>query len=87
MSIIAKVRVNGGNTYESNYHGKKQIGKEVSLGFVYHDNNPDHENSNFWEATPCGNINMRIDNQAAAEQLIPGDEYYMILTKTKPAGI
>ena len=87
MDIIAKVRVNGGITQDSHYHGKKQIGKDLSLSFVYHNNDPDHENSHFWEATPCGNINMRIDNQTATDQLVPGEELYMILTKEKPKGL
>ena len=49
---------------------------DVKLGVIY-DPHGNEEDRNFTKATPSGEINMRIDNPAAAVQFAPGKSYYV----------
>lgn len=54
--------------------------KEVTLSVVY-DPSGNGENAGFTEATPSGDIKMRIDNPEAAVQFQPGKMYYVDFTE------
>lgn len=52
----------------------------VKASPVYANNDPEHENSKFWAASPSGEFIVRTVNKAAVEQLVLGGEYYLDLT-------
>lgn len=39
------------------------------------------ENKDWAKYTPCGSIEMSVDNLAAVEGMKPGDEFYLVFTK------
>lgn len=43
-------------------------------------NDPDHENSRFWQYTPSGRLELGCVNVAAVEEIELGSEYYLDLT-------
>lgn len=47
---------------------------------VYGNNNPEHENTKFWEASPSGSFELSCVNLAAVEHMEPGKEYYIDIT-------
>jgi hypothetical protein len=48
---------------------------------VYANNDPKHENSNFWQHSPTGSIELGTVNKAAWEQFELGKEYYVDFTR------
>lgn len=64
--------------------GKKvtEAGKVASLTFtpVYHKDDPAHENSKFWSATPGGELKLNVVNADAVDGLEVGAEYYVDIT-------
>lgn len=50
--------------------------KEIHLTAV-NPNNPNHENTAFWTATPSGELRMLITNPPAADYFKVGEEYYL----------
>lgn len=52
---------------------------DVKLSPVYSDD-PESENKKFWDATPSGELTMRINNPAAADFFELGREYYLDFT-------
>jgi hypothetical protein len=54
-----------------------EYGKETVLTPVMKTDDPEDENSKFWEASPSGELKMFINNLPAAEMFIPGNEYYL----------
>lgn len=55
-------------------HGDKQT---VNMQAVY-SNDPNHENKQFWDATPGGTFQMNYINKNT--QFLPNREYYIDLT-------
>lgn len=55
-------------------------GGEVALFPVYSED-PNHENKQFWDATPSGLIQLSINNPVAFERFDLGAEYYVEFTK------
>jgi hypothetical protein len=53
---------------------------QVILKPVY-SQDPAHENKVFWEATPNGQLEMWIKNEAAARTFEVGCEYYLDFTR------
>jgi len=53
------------------------IQKTIKMLPVYGNNNPNHENSKFWAASPSGSFELGVINLAAAEMFAPGKEYYL----------
>lgn len=47
---------------------------------VYHNNNPEHENNKFWEASPSGEFKLGVVNLSAVEHMKIGHEYYIDIT-------
>lgn len=41
---------------------------------------PDSENTSFWEATPSGKLEIQTTNKDAADRFTPGREYYLDFT-------
>lgn len=52
---------------------------DVKLTPVY-SAEPDSENKKFWDATPSGELVMRINNPATADWFELGQEYYLDFT-------
>lgn len=76
------MRCSGVNTYESNYNGKKVVGGEVILTAVWSDD-PKGDSKTFCDATPSGKLSLNVNNPAAREQFIPGEEYYISIEQAK----
>lgn len=53
--------------------------RQVVLAPVY-SQDPNHENKQFWDAAPNGELTMIINNPRAAEFFIAGREYYIDFT-------
>lgn len=53
----------------------------VRMSPVYGNNDPSHENTKFWAATPSGQFEMSCINLDAAKFFEPGQEYYIDFTK------
>lgn len=52
----------------------------VKMSPVYGGNDPNHENSRFWSATPSGNLEFNTVNLSAVEGLVLDGEYYIDIT-------
>ena len=82
MDIICKIYCSGYRVAQG--WGQFPRVRTVDFGFVAN-NSP--ENKKFWEATPSGQIQIGVANEGAMEHFDVGEEYYMVITKTKPEGI
>lgn len=64
----------------TNEHGRPERERcemrTIKLSPVYSPD-PQHENKTFWEATPCGSIDLSTINMEAAEVFELGREYYV----------
>lgn len=49
----------------------------VVMSPVYGNGDPNHENTRFWQATPCGQIQFTCVNKDAVDQMDLGKEYYI----------
>lgn len=89
MSTRAKFRCNSITRLEGGYHKKVQgetvwVPTEVhsiDMSPVYHNDNPEHENTKFWEASPSGSFKLDCVNPKAVEMFKPGREYYIDITE------
>lgn len=54
-------------------------GTAATLAFypVYHRDDPAHENSKFWSATPSGELKLGVMNAEAVGEMVVGKEYYV----------
>lgn len=52
----------------------------VKLTPVYGNNDPHHENSRFWDASPSGSFELNTVNMDAVAQLELDGEYYIDIT-------
>jgi hypothetical protein len=75
--VRAKFRV---DAIERTKQGSEEL-HTVRMSPVYGNNDPEHENTKFWRATPSGTLQMGTINKAAAEQFDLGGEYYIDFTK------
>lgn len=57
----------------------------VKMSPVYANNDPKHENSKFWAATPMGSFEMGTVNAEAVAQLKLDDEVYIDITPAPKA--
>jgi hypothetical protein len=55
----------------------------VKMSPVYGNNDPAHENTKFWAATPSGQVELTCINLEAAKYFEPGKEYYLDFTKAE----
>lgn len=53
----------------------------IKMSPVYGNNDPNHENTKFWEASPSGKLELGTVNAAAAAQFELGAEYYIDFIK------
>ncbi len=93
MPVRAKFRVTKiERTLSSKRDGKDEQGRDryvnvemqtIVMVPVYANNDPAHENTKFWNATPSGEIRLGTINQEAAQQFELDQEYYVDFT---PAG-
>lgn len=74
-----KVKCVSIETFETTYQKKPTIGATIKFNFVYHNNDPNHENTKYWEATPGGTFQVTISNHQAMEQIQVSKEYYLDL--------
>lgn len=93
MGVRAKFKYNG---YESllytsfphkkddgtTDHSRPELIEMRSLKFspVYANNDPNHENTKFWNASPSGEIKLGTVNPEAWKQFELGKEYYVDFT-------
>jgi hypothetical protein len=57
----------------------------ITLAPVYANNDPNHENSKFWKASPSGSIVLGTVNPEAWSQFELDKEYYVDFTLAEPA--
>jgi hypothetical protein len=57
----------------------------LTMNPVYANNDPNHENSKFWAASPGGEFKLNCVNADAVKDLKLGAEYYLDITEA-PAG-
>jgi hypothetical protein len=69
VSVRAKFIVSKVEFYNPN-------SRRIDLKPVYSED-PNHENKQFWDATPSGEMWMIVNNPRAAEFFEPGREYYI----------
>jgi hypothetical protein len=64
-------------------HAKYGPGESWSIEMspVYANNDPEHENSKFWAATPSGRFEVNTVNKDAVATLELGHEYYIDITR------
>ena len=55
----------------------------VTLNPVYGNNDPHHENSKFWDASPSGSMILGTVNEGAVSYFELGEEYYLDFTRCK----
>lgn len=55
----------------------------IKMSPVYANNDPKHENSKFWQASPSGSFELGTVNMEAVAQLKLGDEYYIDISPAK----
>jgi hypothetical protein len=74
MTVVAKFKADtvtktqDGHTY-------------VRMHPVYHENDPDHPNRKFWEATPSGELSMYITNPPAGDYFVDGGVYTLTFVR------
>jgi len=56
-----------------------QHGASIQMTPVY-STDPDHENKQFWDATPSGSFQMWVNNPDCISHLHPGQEVYIDIT-------
>jgi hypothetical protein len=64
-------------TIKKGWSDKTPIVHSVQLNPVYANNDPNHENSKFWEATPSGSFSM---DTIKPQNFEVGKEYYIDIT-------
>lgn len=69
--------------YDENGQKVSKPGEVATLYFypVYHQDDPDHENSKYWNATPGGQLTLNVVNAKAVEGLVAGREYYVDISE------
>jgi hypothetical protein len=90
MSVRCKFKVDSINRIQSSKWVTDADGKNgksvpvemrsVKMSPVYGNNDPAHENTKFWSATPSGSLEFNTVNLEAAESLELGVEYYIDIT-------
>ncbi len=82
MTVRAKFKVHEIATHS--YGGK--LAKTVKLQPVVRDDDPQSENTKFWQSTPTGRIELGTINMDAATQFEINGEYYVTFEPVEPAG-
>lgn len=54
--------------------------RTITLNPVYGNGDPNHENTKFWDASPGGELNLNVVNEAAWKHFELGKEYYVDFT-------
>lgn len=52
---------------------------------VYHNGDPNHENTKFWQASPGGELKLNCVNGSAVKEFNIGQEFYVDFTPAGPA--
>jgi hypothetical protein len=86
--VRGKFRVRAIEIIDSNHQNREtKVWEPVVLTTVklspvcFDPNNPDSENSTFWDASPSGDIQLGCINPDAAAEFVLGAEYYVDFTK------
>lgn len=85
MTTRAKFRIDSitqhayqtGEMVQGVYVPRIEILHTVKMTPVYANNDPEHENSKFWKASPSGSFELGTVNAAAVGWMKPGDEVYV----------
>lgn len=95
MTVRAKFSVNKIESTQSTRYKKDATGKDdykqpypvelrtIHLNPVYGNNDPTHENTKFWEASPSGGMTLGTVNPSAWQCFELGKEYYIDFTEAK----
>lgn len=67
MSVVAKFQCTSKDVGE--------FSTQIVMSPVYHENDPEHPNYHFWEATPTGTLQMGITNISAGDYFEQGKVY------------
>lgn len=59
---------------------EKVEARNLTFRPVYPNDDPNHENSKFWQATPSGELKLQTVNPEAWNQFVFGKEYYLDFT-------
>lgn len=90
MSVRGKFKVTAIEQMQSHrYNQVTKTAEPVVLTTIkmdpvsYNPDNPESENSKFWDASPTGEIRLGCINPEAAAQFELGAEYYVDFTKAE----
>lgn len=92
MSVRAKFKVDSIERHNNPTSIKQQDGSyetkpgemhSIKLSPVYANNDPKHENSKFWAASPSGQLTLGCANPEATKYFDLGGEYYIDFTKAE----
>ena len=91
MAVRAKFSVDSFEVHQQSKQKDKSKGwgpenmeivevKTIKMSPVYANDDPNHENSKFWDATPSGKLELGTINPEAHKQFELGKEYYVDFT-------
>jgi hypothetical protein len=87
----AKFSVSETNSFKANHRKEgteneyeQREGKTIKLSPVYGNNDPNHENSKFWNATPSGAIELTFFDLEAATKFKLQQQYYFDISQEPP---
>lgn len=72
----------GKNYNDADAYETKEL-RTLKFSPVYGNNDPKHENTKFWQASPSGSINLGTVNPEAWSQFELGKDYYIDFTKAE----
>ena len=82
MSVRCKFKVNSITIKGENGYDKYEPCElaTIKMSPVYANNDPKHENSQFWDASPMGSFELSTVNMSAVDQLTLDGEFYIDIT-------
>lgn len=68
------------------YEGNAEVFLSPDCAGNYFEPGSDHPNKTFWDATPCGQVQMTITNQTAVDTFEVGALYTLTFERDEPTG-
>jgi hypothetical protein len=86
MTVRAKFAVNRksqslGSTKDDKGNWIQCVVNTIEMSPVYGNNDPEHENSKFWAATPSGKLELGVIPEEVGNVFEIGKEYYIDITE------
>lgn len=66
-----------------NYVTEPCVSGQLEMRPVYANDDAQHENSKFWDASPSGEFKMSVNNMEALKGLEVGKEYYIDISEAE----